>query len=117
MAAATGTATPDGEPLLNGALLTTDGVGSGTTGLLSTSTTTPNGGTSTTALNVPSPILANTAVLPSGANGGALVQVGGGAVNVGGVSTNGPLGGTGNGVVGNVVNTTTGVLGNTGAVR
>jgi hypothetical protein len=49
-----------GTPLIDGPLLTTDGVGSGTIGILSAGTT------NELNVNVPSPILANTAVLPSG---------------------------------------------------
>jgi hypothetical protein len=105
--AATGSAL--GTPLTSGALLTTDGVGSGTTGILSAGTTTPNGTTNGLNVNVPSPILANTAVLPSGVNGGALVQIGGATTNgvtsttgglVNGLTTSVP---SGTGVLGGVI--------------
>ena len=86
--AATGTGTTSGTPLLNGALVSTDGTGSGTTGLLTTNTTTPNGTSNTAALNAPAPALGDTSVLPNGANGGSAVTLGTGSTST---STNSGL--------------------------
>ena len=67
-----------------------DGTGTGTTGLLSTNTTTPNGTNNTASINAPAPLLGNTAVVPNGANGGALANIGG-TGTTSGTSTNGGL--------------------------
>ena len=86
--AATGTGTSSGTPLLNGALVSTDGTGTGTTGLLSTNTTTPNGTNNTASVNLPAPVLGDTQVLPNGANGGSAAAINGGSTST---STNSGL--------------------------
>jgi hypothetical protein len=82
------TGTTSGNTLLNGALVSTDGTGTGTTGLLSTSTTAPDGTTNTASVTAPAPLLGTTTVLPSGTSGGSLVTVNGGTTST---STNGGL--------------------------
>lgn len=91
--AATGTGTSSGTPLLNGALVSTDGTGTGTTGLLSTNTTTPNGTNNTGSVNLPAPVLGDTQVLPSGANGGSAVAINGGSTATSTSSNSGLLNG------------------------
>ena len=73
--------TSSGTPLLNGALVSTDGTGSGTTGLLSTNTATPNGTNNTASVNLPAPVLGDTQVLPNGANGGSAAAINGGSTS------------------------------------
>jgi hypothetical protein len=100
--------------LSSGPLVSTAGTGSGTMPLLTANTTTPNGTANTAAVNLPSPVLGNTQVLPSGvtSTGGPLLQTNIGA-NTG--TTSAGTGGTGASTAGGgLVN---GVLGSTGLVR
>jgi len=100
--------------LSSGPLVSTAGTGSGAMPLLTANTATPNGSANTTSVNLPSPVLGNTQVLPSGANstGGPLLQTNIGA-NTG--TTSAGTGGTGASTSGGgLVN---GVLGSTGLVR
>ncbi len=93
-------------PLLaGGPLVATEGTGSGVQPLITTSTVTPNGTANTAAVNLPSPVLGNTQVLPGATStGGPILSTNTGA-NTGSASTTSTSssnGGLVNGVLGTV---------------